>query len=371
MNAFNRLSCKVLAAFFVILAPVTFFGCGSAQTEQVPMKPMFFPPAPEKPRLQFLKSFSGADDLGVVAKPGFLERFVLGDSEEEVRDSIGKPYGVAVSEGKLYVCDVGRRLLEVLDLEKQTFSYLTKDRRLMNPVDIHIDGDKKYVSDPTAGAIFVFNRNDTLMSVLAKELEIEPVDVAIRGQKCYVTDSASNQIVVLDKTTGKEIERIGKEGDGHGQFRLISGLALDEEGNIYVTDKVLGKVTKFNEAGIFQQTIGTASRALADFVRPKGIAIDKEGRIWVVDAATDVAKIYSPEGRLLLFFGMPGDNPGRMNLPASIALDYDNVGLFSKYAVEGANIEFLVIVTNQFGPNKISVYGFGSFPEQKPRQETE
>jgi hypothetical protein len=30
--------------------------------------------------------------------------------------------------------------------------------------------------------------------------------------------------------------------------------------------------------------------------------------------------------------------------------------------VPGANIEFLVLVSNQYGPNKISVYGFGSFP---------
>jgi hypothetical protein len=51
-----------------------------------------------------------------------------------------------------------------------------------------------------------------------------------------------------------------------------------------------------------------------------------------------------------------------MNLPAKIILDYNNVDLFRKYAVPGADIEFLVLVSNQYGPNKISVYGFGSFP---------
>jgi hypothetical protein len=51
-----------------------------------------------------------------------------------------------------------------------------------------------------------------------------------------------------------------------------------------------------------------------------------------------------------------------MNLPAKIVLDYDNVDLFRKYAVPGADIEFLVLVSNQYGSNKISVYGFGSFP---------
>ncbi len=58
-----------------------------------------------------------------------------------------------------------------------------------------------------------------------------------------------------------------------------------------------------------------------------------------------------------------------MNLPAKIVLDDDNVGLFQPYAVEGANIEFLVLVSNQYGPNKISVYGFGTFPVQQRTQE--
>jgi hypothetical protein len=54
-----------------------------------------------------------------------------------------------------------------------------------------------------------------------------------------------------------------------------------------------------------------------------------------------------------------------MNLPAKIILDYDNVELFQQYAVEGADIEFLVLVSNQYGLNKISVYGFGRFPVQE------
>jgi hypothetical protein len=54
-----------------------------------------------------------------------------------------------------------------------------------------------------------------------------------------------------------------------------------------------------------------------------------------------------------------------MNLPAKIVLDYDNVELFEQYAVEGAKIEFLVLVSNQLGSNKISVYGFGRFPMQE------
>ena len=192
--------------------------------------------------------------------------------------------------------------------------------------------------------------------------------MTVRGQRCYVTDAVSNQVVVMDKTTGEEITRIGNTDDKDGQFVLITGLALDQQDNIYVTDKLKAQITKFDKSGTFQQTIGRLGDSIHDLARPKGIAVDKEGRIWVVDAASEVTKIYNPEGQLLLFFGLPGNRHGMMNLTAAIALDYDNVELFREYAVEGANIEFLVLVSNQFGLNKISVYGFGSFPEQERQQ---
>jgi sugar lactone lactonase YvrE len=355
----------------MIWAVSLFSGCRSVEVKPPVSKPVFFPPPPEVPRLQFLKSFAGPADLGTVTASPF-ERFVLGEPKET--GGIAAPYGMAIFDGKLYVCDVGRRLVEVLDLRRRTFGYLTKDRRLTNPVNICIDSDgSKYVADPMAGMVFVFDKDNNLSAMLGKQSKISPIDVAVRGPLCYVTDYTSNQVVVLNKTTGKEVTRVGQRHQPEkqisslaelppGEFALISNLALDQQGSIYVTDKAAARITQFDSSGLFRRTIGRLGDNIDEFVRPKGIAIDREGRIWVVDAATEVAKIYNQQGQLLLFFGLPGNDPGMMNLPAKIILDYDNVALFQQYAVEGANIEFLVLVSNQYGPNKISVYGFGTFP---------
>ena len=343
-----------------------------AEIEQQRPKPVFFPPLPEMPRLQFLKSFSGPDDLGG-AKAGGFQRFVLGDPQTE--QGISKPYGMAIHDGKIYVCDVGRRMVDVLDVKNRTFGYLTKDRRLMNPVNIYITSDgTKYVADPTVGAVFVFDRNDSLNAILGKELGIAPIDVFVRGRQCYVSDFTSNQIVVFDINTQQEVARVGEEGAAQpqgataelppGQILLISDVALDQQGNIYVTDKAAARITQFDQSGRLQRVIGRWGSNIDEFIRPKGIAVDSSQRIWVVDAASEVAKIYDDQARLLLFFGLPGNKPGMMNLPAKIVVDYENVEFFQQYAVEGAHIEFLVLVSNQYGPNKISVYGFGQFPMQ-------
>lgn len=344
-------------------------GCGAPQRGRDIVNPVFFPSAPEKPRLQFLRSFSGPADLGVSGSGGF-ERFVLG--KEQRQQGITTPYGLAIADGTIYVCDVGQRRVEMLDLRNRSFGYLTEDRRLVNPVNICVEDDgTKYVTDPTVGAVFVFDAANVLKAILGRELQISPLDVAVRGPNCYVTDFKSNQVVVMDKATGEEVGRIGQAGDADDQFLLIGDLAFGPQGHLYVTDKLRAKVFEFDPAGELVRTLGRLGDNIDEFVRPKGIAVDQEGRIWVVDAgvsitggmwSTEVAKIYDQEGRLLLFFGGPGNLPGMMNLPAQIVLDDDNVGLFEPYAVRGARIEFLVLITNQYGPNKVSVYGFGEFP---------
>jgi DNA-binding beta-propeller fold protein YncE len=252
---------------------------------------------------------------------------------------------MALFEGKLYVCDVGRELIAVFDLRNRTFGYLTKDPRLKKPVNIFIDDNGfKYVADSTAGLVFVFDRDDNLVNMLGQQLKINPVIMRV-GLK---------PSTVIRFQPDAELPP--------GEISLISDMALDQQGNIYVTDKAGGRITQFNRYGIFRRTIGRPGDNIDDFVRPKGIAIDRDNRIWIVDAATEVAKIYNEQAQLLLFFGLPGNKPGMMNLPAKIVIDYDNVEFFQKYAIQGAKIEFLVLVSNQYGPNKISVYGFGTFP---------
>lgn len=219
----------------IVLAALIFAGCQESEkghTGSV-IKPkkqyVVYPGPPEKPRVQFLASFRELE-LESSSKQTSFDKFLFGEPEV-VQSTIVKPYGVAIFEGKIYVCDVGSQAVKVIDLKTRKVSVLTKDIRLLNPVNIFIESSgTKYVTDSESNAVYVFNRQNTLINILGKNLGMKPVDVSVYGDRCYITDVENNQIVVLNKKSGEEIMRIGKRGADHGQFNLISDLVLDAEG---------------------------------------------------------------------------------------------------------------------------------------------
>ena len=136
-------------------------------------------------------------------------------------------------------------------------------------------------------------------------------------------------------------------------------MARDAAGCLYVSDTGAFCVKKYDADGRFLRAFGSHGDSPGQFARPRGVAVDRAGRVFVVDAAMQVVQIFDPEGRLLLFFGAPDESAAALNLPAKVLVDYDHTDLYRRYAAPGFELEFLVLVTNQYGDRKVSVYGFG------------
>ena len=82
--------------------------------------------------------------------------------------------------------------------------------------------------------------------------------------------------------------------------------------------------------------------------------------LYVVDSAFQNVQMFDDKGRTLMFFGGAGTGRGDMNLPTVVKIDYDNVEYFQNLVADGFEIEYLLVVVNQFGSNKVQVFGFGS-----------
>ncbi len=355
-----KIGAGILYCLAFILTVSGLGGCVTAP-EQVKKATVFYPSLPNPPRIQFLARFSEAND--VVTSRGRFTEFVLGKTTPE-SEVIKKPYGVAISDGRIYVVDTREPGFDVFDLKRQRFHIVSGSEaaggRMRKPINIAIDRDgTKYITDTGREQLLVFDRDDRYVRAYGTKGQFKPVDVAVEGERLFVTDIRHHQIRVLDKHSGQILYTIGTTGSKEGELYDPTNLALTTDGHLYVADTGNFRIQKFTQEGRFVRSIGGIGSGLGQFARPKGVAIDREGRIYVSDAAFENIQIFDAEGKLLMFFGEPGDRPEHINLPAAVSIDYDNVALFEKFADPRFKIEYLILVASQFGVNKVSVFGFG------------
>ena len=368
---------STLALLLLALCP----GCESTPS-MAKHEAVFYPQPPQPPRLQFLVSLSGEQDLG--REMSKFASFVV--SKPIVTKPIGKPYGVALHEGKLFVCDTGTSSVDILDLKDRSFRYFTPtgEGQFITPINIAVDHDgTRYITDAARGQVLIYGADDHYIGAIgaraakgkkplvagaqvppaAGQEALKPTDVLIAGNRLYLTDLNSRTVQVYDKAKRELLFTIPHDPSvAEGNSKLFSpvNLAMDIQGRLYVSDLGAFRVQQYDPDGRFLRSFGAGTGDKpGEFARPKGVAVDRDGRVYVVDAATQVVQIFDQEGRLLLFFGEMLPNAPGLDLPAKVIIDYDHVGLFQKYAAPNFNLEYLAIVTNQFGDRKVSVFGFG------------
>ncbi len=342
-----------------LLIAITFSACARQAEEKIPV--VFYPEPPQQPRLQFLTSISSEEDLEV--KRSSFDNFLLGPDLSF--SSIGRPYDIGSSKGKIYILDRKVNKILIVNLVNQTFEALNDSGRgvLRAPGGIAVSHDDlKYVADLKRKQIVLFNAdNDFVRTYGDGELFGKPVDVAIHEDRIYVCDMLKHQIVVLDKNSGETILTIGGIGSEEGKLYKPTHITVDDKGNLFVNDAFNFRVQQFDAEGNFVQKFGFHGDQIGGMARTKGLDIDRQGRLYVADAASEYVQIFNNKGQMLLFFGGPGIAQGNMYLPAGVHIDYENIEFFNKFADKDFKLKYLLYVCNMSGPHKVNVYGFGDW----------
>lgn len=343
----------VLSVSFLLLA-----GCAPSPKKDHGI--VFYPAPPETPRVQFLTSISTETDLGKTS--GFRE-YLLGETLSDKQ--ITRPYGIAHDKGRIYVVDRGYKKVIIIDLVKKSFSNIRDARAgaLKDPLGIAVTDDGyKYIADPGRGQIVVFNEHNEFVRAYGEEKQFRPMSVVVFENKIYVCDIAENEIEVLDKETGEVLTKIGQTGIGEADLYKPTHLAIDKDGNLYVTDALNFRIQMYDKNGKFIRSIGKIGTYPGTFGRPKGIDVDRGGHIYTADASFELIQIFDIESaEPLLPFGKYGPAPGSTYLPNGVHVDYDNVDAFTQYADPEFKLEYLIYVGNMLGNNKLNVYGFGEW----------
>jgi len=349
----------------ILMLAVMFNACAGTQVS-APANPVFFPPAPNPPRIQYLTRISSSRDVNE-KKLGGLALVAVGDRQAEKVKPIVKPYGITVHGGKIYVCDTTAGRVIIIDPAKKTFDFLKGNYsfgKLKKPIGLELDQDNNlYVADSMRREVLVYGPSGNFLRSFGKSLDMKPVDVALDGNYLYVLDIKNHEVKILDRKTGRLKGKIGKTAAGDYLLAMPISIDVGPKGGLFITNMTSGKVVNLDRDGHLLGEFGKLGDGFGQFGRPKGVAVDDHGRVYVVDAAHQNVQIFNQKGRLLMFFGDPGLPFGSLNLPAGIAVTSDGIDLFRRYSDPAFQVEELIFVTSQFGPAKISVYGLGQLKD--------
>lgn len=136
----------------------------------------------------------------------------------------------------------------------------------------------------------------------------------------YLSDEWLQQISVFDPD-GKFQHRWGTEGKGDGQWNRPAGLAFDHADNLLVVDSLNHRIQRFSKEGQFLDQWGGPGSDEGQFNMPWGITVDSQVNVYVADWRNDRIQKFTPDGRFLMAIGRAGDADGEFNRPSGVAVD--------------------------------------------------
>ena len=131
-----------------------------------------------------------------------------------------------------------------------------------------------------------------------------------------------------DRWEAREVLRIGTlDGKGPDQFGSVTGLAVGEDGSIFVGELYSNQIRVFRRDGSFSHAFGSEGEGPEEFRGIFGMRLDPDGHLWVRDTGNNRFSAFSPDGTLLRSFS-PGFYSRYMPwqfrvLPGERFLDWD------------------------------------------------
>jgi sugar lactone lactonase YvrE len=196
-----------------------------------------------------------------------------------------------------------------------------------------------YVADGQNGKILAVSMTGTI-STFAQGLDTPSAIAFDKKGNLFVADSGSSSIKKIDQS-GVVSTFAGADGqagytDGeaaNARFRAPIGIAVSEEGTVYVADSYNDRIRVIRDGKVY--TLAGGDRGFTDgaggtarFNTPSGIAVSEEGTVYVADSYNDRIRIIR-DGRVYTLAGGDrgfADGSGgtaRFNTPSGLAVTKD------------------------------------------------
>ena len=220
------------------------------------------------------------------------------------------PYSMAIDANDIiYVLDRGNDRIVKVDTEGKVLGALySYDGQWITSNDQIKDANKKNNSTNANGESTQF---------------ASPEAMAIDKEgNYYVTDTGNNRIIKFDKNF-KYVKHFGEFGSGPGQFDHPHGIGIDSDGNIYINGLNTPKIQKFTNDGKFIKEWGSEGTGPGQFtLELEHLKVDPAGRIFITDgAANPRVQVFDNDGNFLTQFGKLGVGNGEFKKPEHVAFN--------------------------------------------------
>ena len=155
----------------------------------------------------------------------------------------------------------------------------------------------------------------------------QPADVYLNAKgDIYVTDALNAEVHCFGPdgahrfSFGRKALPNEKEKLPDGTFLLPFSLAVDAQGDVYVTDVDRHDIQVFAADGTFRRRITVDTGQGKEPLHPNGIAVLDDGRMIVTDAANHQVLFLDAAGKVLHAVGSRGFEPSQFNFPDEVVV---------------------------------------------------
>ncbi|MFQ6084449.1 MAG: NHL repeat-containing protein [Candidatus Aminicenantia bacterium] len=237
-------------------------------------------------------------------------------------NALSSPVRIALSHGnKIYVTDFKKECVAVMNIKKNKIKVIKTIPINGNPLGVAVDHKGWiYVGNNSTNKVEVYTPGGKFKYSLEGEIK-RPNDIAIASSGLIYVVTSDENLVKIYNPDGTYRSSFGGSGKDYGQFNFPTGIAIDDNNmEVVVSDFLNKRVQVFDYEGNWLRTIGGGwFRSVVD--RPQGIAVDEQGRIYVVDPKQACILVLNQSGDLITTFGEYGQDREQLRIPLDIVID--------------------------------------------------
>ena len=228
-----------------------------------------------------------------------------------------------------------------------------KSHSKIDGLTMNADG-QLIVSEKMKGEISIWDKTGTKLKVIQVREFLRchvhqtpflcrPTGVAVDREGCiYVSDNSSHCLVKFSKEGSKLLKIICKEGAGNGELDSPGGIRVSEKGEVFVCDCANHRVQVFCQNLQFQRSFGENGSDCGEFNWPVDLDFDSSGYIYVSDMNNHRIQVFDAEEKFVRSFGTRGSQPGNLCQPVFLFIDRSNY----LYISENVNHRVSIFRTN-------------------------